>query len=63
MIKKSAAAHVAALATGHVEAGEREKFREIAESELLALHEVNFARYQIRPSEFEAWRRKSKVRA
>ena len=28
---------------------------EIAESELLGLHEGNFARYQIRPSEFKAW--------
>ena len=35
---------------------ERERFREIAESELLGLHEGNFARYQIRPSEFAAWR-------
>jgi len=30
-------------------------FREIAEDELLALHEGNFARYQVRPSEFQAW--------
>lgn len=28
---------------------------EIAETELLGLHEGNFARYQIRPSEFAAW--------
>jgi hypothetical protein len=34
---------------------EREKFREMAESELVSLHEGNFARYQIRPSEFKAW--------
>ncbi len=34
---------------------EREKFRDMAESELVSLHEGNFARYQIRPSEFEAW--------
>ncbi len=27
----------------------------MAESELLNLHEGNFARYQIRPSEFRAW--------
>ena len=26
-----------------------------AEAELVSLHEGNFARYQIRPSEFEAW--------
>jgi hypothetical protein len=32
------------------------EFREVAESELLSLHEGNFARYQIRPAEFAAWR-------
>jgi hypothetical protein len=34
----------------------RERFRETAEGELLGLHEGNFARCQIRPSEFDAWR-------
>jgi hypothetical protein len=34
---------------------DREKFRDMAESELLSLHEGNFARYQIRPSEFQGW--------
>jgi hypothetical protein len=29
----------------------------MSESELVNLHEGNFARYQIRPSEFEAWQR------
>ena len=36
---------------------ERERFREVAENELLALHEGNYARCQIKPAEFEAWRR------
>jgi len=40
----------------HIDQRERARFREIAESELLSLHEGNFARYQIRPSEFAAWR-------
>jgi hypothetical protein len=53
--KKDAAAHVAAWTGEHIDAAEREKFREVAESELLALHEGNFARYQIRPSEFTTW--------
>lgn len=57
MDKKSAAAHVAAWAAENIESAEREKFREIAESELLGLHEGNFARYQIRPSEFTAWQK------
>lgn len=34
---------------------DREEFRTIVEDELLALHEGNFARYRIRPSEFQAW--------
>ena len=34
---------------------DREKFRATVEDELLALHEGNFARYRIRPSEFQAW--------
>jgi len=31
------------------------KFIEVAEDEILALHEGNFARYRLRPSEFDAW--------
>ena len=34
---------------------EQERFREMAERELLSLHEGNFARYRITPSEFAAW--------
>jgi hypothetical protein len=55
MDKNSAAVHVAAWAGENIDAAEHEKFREVAESELLSLHEGNFARYQIRPSEFAAW--------
>ena len=55
MDRKGAAAHIASWAHAHVEASDRERFREIAETELLSLHEGNFARYQIRPAEFEAW--------
>jgi len=56
MDKKSALARIAEWAQENVEPHEREKFREVAENELLGLHEGNFARYQIRPSEFKAWR-------
>lgn len=56
MSRKAAPAHIAAWAKARVEEAERERFREVAEIELLGLHEGNFARYQIRPSEFEAWR-------
>lgn len=55
MDKKSALACIAAWATDNLEADERERFREVAESELLGLHEGNFARYQVGPSEFQAW--------
>lgn len=56
MDKKQAAKHVTTWTSEHIDAAERERFRETAESELLGLHEGNFARYQIRPSEFAAWR-------
>jgi Fic family protein len=36
---------------------QRDEFIRVAEDEILALHEGNFARYQVRPSEFDAWRR------
>jgi Fic family protein/DNA-binding transcriptional ArsR family regulator len=55
MDRKAATAHIAAWAEKNVPEGERERFREMAEAELLGLHEGNFARYQIRPSEFAAW--------
>jgi Fic family protein len=56
MDKKRALTHLKDWTKSHIDAADREKFREIAEDELLGLHEGNFARYQIRPSEFEAWR-------
>jgi hypothetical protein len=56
MDKKAAAAYVAAwVEKNDIPQAEREKFRDMAEAELVSLHEGNFARYQIRPSEFEAW--------
>lgn len=56
MDKKQATAHVGAWTSEHIDPAQRERFRETAERELLGLHEGNFARYQIRPSEFAAWR-------
>ena len=55
MNKKSAAAHIAAWTEDNIEPADRARFRELAEDELFGLHEGNFARYQIRPSEFKAW--------
>jgi Fic family protein len=56
MDKKQATAHVRTWTREHIDEQERDRFQEIAERELLGLHEGNFARYQIRPSEFTAWR-------
>lgn len=56
MDRKAAAAHIASWVEKNIEAGEQERFREVAEAELLGLHEGNFARYPIRPAEFAAWR-------
>jgi hypothetical protein len=53
--KKQATAYVNKWTQDHIEQDQRSKFREIAENELLGLHEGNFARYQIRPSEFAEW--------
>ena len=57
MGRKSAAVHVAAWTQEHIDPQDRDRFREVAEDELLSLHEGNFARYQITPSEFKEWQR------
>ena len=31
------------------------RFREVVERELLSLHDGNFSRYRVRPSEFAGW--------
>jgi Fic family protein len=55
MDRKSAVAHIESWAKANIEAAAQEKFREMAETELLGLHGGNFARYQITPREFDAW--------
>jgi hypothetical protein len=55
MDRGAAVVRIALWAEENIAADERERFREMAEAELLNLHEGNFARYQIRPSEFAAW--------
>ena len=54
--RKHAAARIAAWSKKEIGPGDREHFAEIVEAELTGLHEGNFARYRIRPSEFAAWR-------
>ena len=42
--------------TDRINAEDCLRFARVVEAELMSLHEGNFARYQIRPSEFVAWR-------
>ena len=53
---ESAATRVAAWVAANIETGDRARFLEIAETELLGLHEGNYARYRVSPGEFDAWR-------
>ena len=55
MDRKAAAAHIVEWVQNNLSPADRERFREMAESELLGLHEGNYARYEIRPAEFAAW--------
>jgi hypothetical protein len=55
MDRKEAIAFIAQWVNSNIAADERQKFREMTESDLLGLHEGNFARLQVRPSEFAAW--------
>lgn len=55
MDKAAATAFIQSEATS-VPVEDRARFVEVAEIELQSLHEGNFARYRVRPSEFEAWR-------
>jgi hypothetical protein len=55
MNKKAALEHLSLWMREHIDSAEREQFKEIVESELLGLHQGNFARYRITPAEFRDW--------
>ncbi|MBZ5762544.1 MULTISPECIES: Fic family protein [Rhizobium] len=55
--RKEIAQRIAAWAAEKVDPADRRRFIEITEAEVTGLHEGNFARYQIRPSEFADWRK------
>jgi hypothetical protein len=55
--RKETAARIASWVAERINLDDRKRFIEISEAELMGLHEGNFARYQVRPSEFSAWRR------
>jgi len=46
------------LAKDQVPENDREHFLKIAKEEISALHEGNYARYRLRPSEFKAWQKR-----
>lgn len=54
--RRAAVGYIAEWSAANIEEAERVEFREVAENELLALHEGNFARYGITPGGFNAWR-------
>ena len=54
--KRDAAAYIAQWTSDNIAEIDRSRFIETTETELLGLHEGNFARYQIRPNEYAAWR-------
>ena len=56
MDRKTAVAYIAKWVQENITSDDREHFREMAENELLGLHEGNYARYEVRPAEFAAWR-------
>jgi len=53
--KAQAAAWVRRCAEEQLPEASRERFVEVTETQLLALHEGNIARYRLRPSEFDEW--------
>lgn len=56
MDKKTAANFVRDASRKLPDAAESARFAEMAEAELAGLHAGNFARFQIRPSEFASWK-------
>jgi Fic family protein len=56
--RQAARAHLTKVAHDEVQPEDQEQFIEVAETEFLGLREGNFARYQVRPSEFLAWSKK-----
>lgn len=53
----SEAMNVIAYKANTLPASDQSKFIEIVETELLSLHEGNFARYRVRPSAFKEWKK------
>lgn len=56
LTKGAASKHIEDFASRSVSEADRVRFVEAAETELVGLHEGNFARFRIRPSQFFAWK-------
>ena len=56
MDKKTAAAFIKRRATADMAQQDQARFIEVAETEIMSLHEGNFARYRLRPSQYQTWR-------
>ena len=48
------------LAKDLVDEDDRDHFLKIAKEEIAALHEGNFARYRLRPAEYNDWQKQKK---
>jgi hypothetical protein len=57
MNRKQAVTQIADWSKEKIDPVEQQRFIETTEAELMSLHEGNFARYQVRPSEFASWRK------
>ena len=57
---EDAETQIRAYAETKVPKEEWARFRTVVETELAGLHEGNFARYQLRPSEFSEWKRRTR---
>jgi Fic family protein len=55
--KKSAAEFIQRLARDSISSKDQKQFIEVVETAVMSLHEGNIARYQLRPSEYEAWKK------
>lgn len=56
MDKKAAVAFLSLRSGELMTAAESQQFMSMAEAELASLHDANFARFRLRPSEFAAWK-------
>ncbi len=57
MDKKTAIAFIRRRTAEDIPQGDQARFVEVVETEVINLHEGNIARYRLRPSQFQKWRR------